>query len=97
MGRVIGDVIAVRNGVAVTLHVGDAVYKNDAVLTGSGSSTSIAFPDGTALNLVANTMMVMNDYSYDPSVTSNVALITPCWGLIFLRRGEGRASRGINN
>ena len=76
VGQVVGDVIVVRNGVAVTLHVGDAVYKNDAVLTGSGSSISIVFPDGTALNLVANTMMVMNEYSYDPRVTSNVALIT---------------------
>src|SRR5580704_3015867 len=48
----VGDVTAVRNGVSVTLNVGDAVYKSDLIQTGTASSIGISFPDGTALNLV---------------------------------------------
>jgi hypothetical protein len=72
--KVVGDVTVMRNGVAVALHVGDAVYKNDVVQTGADSSAGIGFPDGTALNLVANTRMALNDYAYDPNGTSNDAL-----------------------
>ena len=72
--KVVGDVTVMRNGVAVALHVGDAVYKNDVVQTGADSSAGIGFPDGTALNLVSNTRMALNDYVYDPNGTSNDAL-----------------------
>jgi hypothetical protein len=74
--KVIGSVTVVRNGVAVALHVGDAVYKSDVVQTGANSSVGIGFPDGTALNLVAGTRMALNDYSFDASGTSNSALFT---------------------
>ena len=40
------------------------------IQTGSDSSCGIGFPDGTALNLVANTRMALNDFSYDPNATS---------------------------
>jgi hypothetical protein len=72
----VGDVTVVRNGVSVTLNVGDAVYKSDVIQTGTASSVGISFPDGTALNLVANTRMALNDYSYTPSSNSNDALFT---------------------
>ncbi|MGB8633437.1 MAG: FecR family protein, partial [Xanthobacteraceae bacterium] len=72
--KVVGDVTVTRNGVAVALNVGDAVYKSDVIQTADHSSVGIAFPDGTALNLVANTRMALNDYSYDAASTSNVAL-----------------------
>jgi probable HAF family extracellular repeat protein len=72
--KVVGDVTVSRNGVAVALNVGDAIYKSDVIQTGLNSSVGIAFPDGTALNLVANTRMALNEYSYDANSTSNVAL-----------------------
>jgi FecR protein len=72
----VGDVTATRNGAAVTLNVGDAVYKSDVVQTGTASSVGISFPDGTALNLIANTRMALNDYSYTPTSNSNDALFT---------------------
>ena len=53
--KVVGDVTVIRNGVSVALNVGDAVYKSDVVQAGANSSVGIGFPDGTALNLVANT------------------------------------------
>jgi hypothetical protein len=75
--KVVGDVTVVRNGVAVALHVGDAVFKSDVVQTGVSSACGISFPDGTALNLVANTRMALNDYAYDSnSGGANGALFT---------------------
>ena len=74
--KVVGNVTVMRNGVAVSPHVGDAVYKSDVIQTGANSSVGIGFPDGTALNLVPNTRMALNDYSYDPNGTSNGALFS---------------------
>jgi hypothetical protein len=74
--KVVGDVTVVRNGATVALHVGDAVFKSDVVQTGAGASCGISFPDGTALNLVANTRMALNDYAYDAGSNSNGALFT---------------------
>ena len=74
--KVFGIAIVFRNGVSVALHVGDPVYKSDVIQTGDNSSVGIGFPDGTALNLVANTRMALNEYSYDPNSTSNAALFS---------------------
>ena len=74
--KVVGDVTVVRNGVSVALHVGDAVFKSDVVATGASSSCGISFPDGTALNLVANTRMALNDYAFDANSNANGALFT---------------------
>src|SRR6516164_1239313 len=74
--KAFGDVAVMRNGVAVTLHVGDAVFKSDVVQTGSQSGVGIGFPDGTALNLTANTRMALNEYSFDANGASNGALFS---------------------
>ena len=90
--KVVGNVTVMRNGVAVALHVGDAVYKSDVIQTGANSSVGIGFPDGTALNLVPNTRMALNDYSYDPNGTSWGA-VQPGRGHLCLRRRQGRPHR----
>jgi len=74
--KVIGHVVVMRNGAAVALNVGDAVFRSDVIQTGGNSSVGIGFPDGTALNLVANTRMVLNEYSFDPNGGSNGALFS---------------------
>jgi hypothetical protein len=74
--KISGDVTVVRNGMSVTLHAGDAIYKNDVVQTGSGSSVAIALTDGTAINLVANTRMTLNEFSFDADSSSNQAMFT---------------------
>jgi hypothetical protein len=74
--KIIGAVDVIRNGVSVTLNVGDNIYKSDVVQTSANSSVGIGFPDGTALNLVANTRMALNEYSYDANSTSNSALFS---------------------
>ncbi len=74
--KVVGIATVVRNGVSVTLHVGDKVFQSDIVQTGADSSCGISFPDGTALNLVASTRLVLNEYSFDANSTSNSALFS---------------------
>ena len=71
--KVVGNVTVVRNGVAVVLHAGDAVFKSDVIQTGSSSSVGIFFSDGTAVHLVANTRMALTAYSYDAGSDANAA------------------------
>ena len=74
--KVVGDVTVVRNGVSVALHVGDAVFKSDVIATGGDSSAGITFPDGTVLDLVANSRMALNEYSFEPNGGDNGAVFT---------------------
>lgn len=74
--KIVGDVTVQRNGVAVALNVGDVVYKSDVIVTGADSKVGLTFPDGTALQLLANTRMALNEYVYDANSTSNQALFT---------------------
>jgi hypothetical protein len=74
--KVTGTVTVLRNGVSVAVNVGDVVYKSDVVVTGADSKCGITFPDGTALELLPNTRMALNEYNYDAHATSNQALFT---------------------
>jgi hypothetical protein len=86
--KVVGNVTVLRNGTAVTLHVGDAVHKSDVIETGANSSCGIAFPDGTALDLVANTRMALNEYTYDVAGAPNNALFTLVEGTFAFVAGQ---------
>ena len=85
-----GNATAVRNGVAVSLNVGDAVYQNDVVQTGSSASAvGVIFGDGTTFNLTANARMVLNEFVYNPAPGSvNSALINLVQGSITFIAGE---------
>jgi hypothetical protein len=74
--KIVGTVAVLRNGVSVALNVGDVVYKSDVIVTGADSKVGLTFPDGTALQLLANTRMALNEYGYDASSTSNQTLFT---------------------
>jgi probable HAF family extracellular repeat protein len=74
--KLVGTATVIRNGASVTLNAGDVVYKSDVVETGPDSKVGIGFPDGTALELLANTRMALNEYSYDGSGHANSALFT---------------------
>jgi hypothetical protein len=87
--KAVGQVTLVHNGVSGPLHVGDAVYKSDVVETGANSSCGIAFPDGTALDLVASTRMALNEYSFDAnSGASNNAVFTLVEGTFAFVAGQ---------
>jgi hypothetical protein len=74
--KVSGEVTVQRNGVSVALNVGDVVYKSDIIITGADAKCGLTFPDGTALELLPNTRMALNEYHYDSNSTSNQALFT---------------------
>ena len=93
--KVVGDVTVMRNGVSVALHVGDVVYKSDVVQTGANSSAGIAFPDGTALDLVADTRMALNEYSFEPNASTNGALFTLVEGGFAFVAGQVAHTGGV--
>ncbi len=74
--KLLGNATVIRNGVSVTLNMGDAVYQSDVIQTGPDSKVGIGFPDGTALELLANTRMALSEYSYDPNGHANSALFS---------------------
>src|SRR5262245_6170494 len=84
-----GNAVAVRNGVAVALNSGDAVYKGDVVQTqGAGSALGVTFTDGTTFSLSANARMVLNEFVYSPAGSQNSALINLVQGSIAFVAGE---------
>jgi hypothetical protein len=56
--------------------VGDLVYQGDVIQTGPDGNVGLTLSDGTAFNLSSNGRMVLNEFVYDPSATSNVALFS---------------------
>jgi hypothetical protein len=77
-----GTASAIRNGQTLNLHVGDLVYKGDAVESGANSTLGLTFLDGTAFSLSSNARMVLNEMVYDPASTSNSSLLTLVQGSI---------------
>ena len=86
--KVVGQVTLIHNGVAGPLHVGDPVYKTDVVETAANSSCGIAFPDGTALDLVNNTRMALNEYNYEANSASNGAIFSLVEGTFAFVAGQ---------
>ena len=94
-GQVIGNVLklsgsatAIRNGVSIELHIGDAIQKGDVIQTGSDSSIGMTFVDGSAFGMTSNARMVMNEMIYDPNGSSNSSLISLVQGTITFVAGQ---------
>jgi hypothetical protein len=83
-----GFVTVMRHGVTVHLNVGDPVFKNDVVETGSDSAAGVSFIDGTAFSLLAHARMVLNEFAYDPNGSSNSAFLTLVQGTISFVAGK---------
>lgn len=83
-----GSADVVRNGVAVTLNIGDNVFKGDVVQCGADSSLGLSFVDGTAFSLSSNARMVLNEMVYDPLGSSNSSLLSLVQGTISFVAGE---------
>ena len=95
--KVTGSVTAIRNGVAVTLNVGDALNKTDIVQTGSNSNLGISLLDGTALNLSANTRMALNEFIFDANAsTGNAGHLTLVQGALAFVSGLVASTGGLN-
>ena len=52
--KMTGSASIVRNGVAIVANIGDTLYQNDVVQTGSNSTLGMVLDDGSAFNLSAN-------------------------------------------
>jgi hypothetical protein len=83
------------NGTVVAVNAGDLIYKGDVVQTARGGTLEVGFADGTALNLAANTRMVMNEFAYDPSSTSNSGLLSLIQGSFAFVAGQLAKSGGL--
>lgn len=77
-----GSVTVLRNGVAITLRLGDVVAKGDVVQTGPNSALTIKFNDGTVFSLSSSSRMVLNDMVYSADSSANSALLTLVQGVI---------------
>jgi len=80
--KLTGNATAVRNGVSISLNVGDNVHKGDVVQSGSDSSLGITFIDGTVFGLASNARMVLNEMIYNPAGSGNSSLLTLVQGTI---------------
>ena len=87
VATVSGNATIMRNGVAVTVSVGDAVLKGDVLQTGSGAM-GVTFNDSSTLNLTANSRLVVNEFVYDPNGTANSQLISLVQGSLTMISGQ---------
>ena len=88
IAKLTGSASVVRNGVTVELQNGDAVYQNDVVQTGSGSTIGLVLNDGTTFNLNANARLMLNDLTFDATSNSNSSLITLVQGAASFVAGQ---------
>jgi Big-like domain-containing protein/FecR-like protein len=80
--KVSGSATVLRNGVSIELRPGDMVARGDVVQTGTGSSLTIKFNDGTVFSLSSSARMVLNDMVYSADSDANSALFTLVQGVI---------------
>jgi VCBS repeat-containing protein len=80
--KVSGSATVLRNGVSIELRLGDMVAKGDVVQTGTDSSLTIKFNDGTVFSLSSSARMVLNDMVYTADSNANSALFTLVQGVI---------------
>ncbi len=93
--KLTGSATAIRNGVSITLNVGENVHKGDVVQSGSDSSLGITFVDGTVFGLSANARMVLNEMVYDPNGSGNSSLLTLVQGTISFVAGATAKNGGM--
>ncbi len=61
-----GDVTVVRNAAQTPVHIGDRLYPEDVLQTGTNSSTGIILEDNTMLSLGPDTEIIISDYVFAP-------------------------------
>jgi len=95
--KITGSATAIRNGVAITLNVGDTLNKSDVLQTGAGSTLGISLLDGTTLNLSANSRMALSDFLFDVNATGgNASHLTLVQGAFAFVSGLVASTGGLN-
>ncbi|MET0277218.1 MAG: VCBS domain-containing protein [Pseudorhodoplanes sp.] len=83
-----GSCTVVRNGVSVSLTMGDGVRKGDVVQTSGSSTISIVFTDGSTFSLSANARMVLDEFVYNAGASNNSAVINLVQGTFSFVAGQ---------
>ena len=86
--KMTGSASVVRNGVSIVVNIGDTLYQNDVVQTGSSSTLGLVLDDGTAFNLTANARFMLNEMVYEPNGASNHSLLTLIQGAASFVAGQ---------
>ena len=97
--KLTGSATAIRNGVSITLNMGDNIHGGDVVQSGSNSSLGMTFIDGTVFGLSSNARMVLNEMIYDPNGASKCLVADPGAGDHSVRgadHGKTRRHEGRN-
>ena len=87
VAKVEGSATIVRNGVAITVNIGDAVLKGDVLQTGTGV-LGVTFLDGSTLNLTTNSRLMVNDFVYDSNGSANSEILNLVQGSLSFISGE---------
>lgn len=62
-----GDVSILRDGETLSAQAGGDIFQNDTVETGPKSSVGMTFIDNATLSLGAQSMLLIDDFIYDPA------------------------------
>lgn len=76
------------DGRVEALETGDAIYQNDILQTGPGSTLSVAFTDGTVFALAANSRMIVDTMLYSEGGSGNTGLFSLIEGSFVYIAGE---------
>lgn len=61
-----GDVVVIRSGKQIPITVGDKIFQNDTIRTGTASSVGIIFVDNTILSLGPDSEILIDKYVFAP-------------------------------
>ena len=65
-----GSVVVVRNGIEIPVKGGDAVFREDVVVTGEDGSVGLSFKDNSRLSLGANSRLTLREFRFEPGKNS---------------------------
>jgi len=73
--RAVTGLVTIKRAVTVAqASAGDAVYLGDVIETGADGSVTVVFVDGNAFYLRPSTVMVLDEFVFNPGKASNSAL-----------------------
>jgi hypothetical protein len=79
----------------IPAKVGELVYRGDVVTTAADGKVGLVFADGTALNVLNNARMELNEYVYDPNSKWNSSLFNLTKGAFTFVGGKMAKTGGL--
>ena len=69
-------------GDSKALGLGDTVYQNDTISTGSSGKLRVTFLDGSIVSIATNSSLKVTEYLYDPQQQTRSSGLSLLWGKI---------------